>query len=142
MKQLNLILVIGLSLFFIYSESEASRKPNVVFIIADDLNDSINGFGGHPQAHTPNLDRLAKMGVRFTNAHCNAPMCAPSRPSLLSGIYPHRSGMVDGRRPFRSFPILEKAILFPEYMINCGYQAYSGGKLFHGIDKDNTVFGA
>ena len=61
MKQLNLILVIGLSLFFIYSESEASRKPNVVFIIADDLNDSINGFGGHPQAHTPNLDRLAKM---------------------------------------------------------------------------------
>ena len=142
MKQLNLILVIGLSLFFIYSESEASRKPNVVFIIADDLNDSINGFGGHPQAHTPNLNRLAKMGVRFTNAHCNAPMCAPSRPSLLSGIYPHRSGMVDGRRPFRSFPILEKAILFPEYMINCGYQAYSGGKLFHGIDKDNTVFGA
>ena len=39
------------------------------------------------------------------------------------------------------FQFLEKAILFPEHMINCGYQAYSGGKLFHGIDKDNTVFG-
>lgn len=61
----------------------AAEKKNVVFIICDDLNDSVHGFGGHPQAYTPNLDRLAKMGVRFTNAHSNAPMCAPSRPSML-----------------------------------------------------------
>ena len=56
----------------IVSFSEEKQKPNVVFIIVDDLNDWIGVMGGHPQTKTPNLDALAEDGVLFTNAHCNA----------------------------------------------------------------------
>ncbi|HBO57162.1 MAG TPA: hypothetical protein DD622_01855, partial [Opitutae bacterium] len=56
-----------------------ATQPNVIFIICDDLNDSIAGMGGHEQAQTPNITRLIEKGVRFTNAHCNAPICGPSR---------------------------------------------------------------
>jgi hypothetical protein len=70
----------------------APERPNVLFVICDDLNDSVEGMGGHPQARTPNLDRLMKSAVRFDNAHANAPMCGPSRAGLLSGLYPHHNG--------------------------------------------------
>ena len=69
-----------------------SNKPDVVFIIIDDLNDWIGVMEGHPQSKTPNLDALAKGGVLFTNAHCNAPQCGPSRTSLLQGLYPKSTG--------------------------------------------------
>lgn len=142
MKILNVKKGIGVLVLAASAALAAMSQKNVVFIIADDLNDSIAGLGGHPQAVTPNLDRLAEMGVRFTNAQSNSPMCAPSRPSLLSGLYPHRTGMVAGKPRFRTLPLLKDAVLFPSYLKENGYQCYSGGKIFHGIDKDNTVFGA
>lgn len=70
----------------------AGENPNVLLIICDDLNDYIEGLGGHPQAQTPNITRLSKSGVSFTQAHCNSPICAPSRASLFTGVYPHHSG--------------------------------------------------
>ncbi|MEM9079074.1 MAG: sulfatase [Verrucomicrobiota bacterium] len=111
-----------------------------MFLICDDLNDFVEGMGGHPQAYTPNISRLARMGVLFTNAHSNAPMCAPSRPSFLSGLYPSTTGIYDGKRPFRESPQLKDAVLFPAHFKANGYRAYSAGKLFH--DPDFTVFGA
>ena len=54
-------------------------RPNVLFIAVDDLNDWVGCLGGHPQAKTPNIDRLAKKGVLFEQAHCAAPLCSPSR---------------------------------------------------------------
>ncbi|NDH00437.1 MAG: choline-sulfatase, partial [Opitutae bacterium] len=54
-------------------------RPNVLLISIDDLNDWIGCLGGHPQAKTPNIDRLAARGVLFNNAHCQAPVCNPSR---------------------------------------------------------------
>ena len=119
-----------------------TSKKNVVFIICDDLPDSINGMGGHPQAYTPHIDRLSKMGVRFLNAQCNGPMCAPSRPSMLSGLYPHTTGLYSGQPLFRTLPKLKDAVLFPEYLSKHGYKSYSAGKIFHDIDADNRVFGA
>jgi arylsulfatase A-like enzyme len=119
-----------------------ARKKNVIFIICDDLNDSLHGFGGHPQAYTPNIDRLANMGVRFVNAQSNAPMCSPSRPSLLSGLYPSSTGMYAGKPRFRTLPKLKEAVLFPTHFKEYGYDAYCAGKLFHGVDKDMTIFGA
>ena len=71
---------------------EPSRKPNILFVICDDLNHYIEGMGGHRQAKTPNIKRLMQKGVTFTNAHTNHPACLPSRSSLFSGIYPHVSG--------------------------------------------------
>ncbi len=55
----------------------AERRPNVLFIAVDDLNDWVGCLGGHPQASTPNIDRLARRGTLFTNAHCQAPVVQP-----------------------------------------------------------------
>ena len=80
------ILCLLLSLF---SASHAAEKPNVLFIAVDDLNDWIGCMKGHPQALTPNMDRLAARGVLFTNAHCAAPACNPSRAAVFSGRMPN-----------------------------------------------------
>ena len=79
----------------------ASGKPNVLFIIADDLRDYAGWMGGHPQSLTPNMDRLAKMGMRFTNAHCNYALCNPSRTSLLTGMLPSSSGVFGNEQDWR-----------------------------------------
>ena len=69
----------------------AAGNPNVLLIVCDDLNSYIEGFGGHPQAKTPNIARLRDSGVSFQQAHCTSPICAPSRASFLTGLYPHTS---------------------------------------------------
>ncbi len=70
------------------SYTAATDRPNVVLIVCDDLNDYIESLGGHPQAQTPNIERLSKSGVCFAQAHCNIPICAPlsllKTPSALS----------------------------------------------------------
>ena len=65
-----------------------ARPMNVVFIAIDDLNTDL-GCYGHEQVQTPNMDRLAKMGVQFNNAYCQQPLCGPSRVSVMSGLRPN-----------------------------------------------------
>ena len=77
---------------------QAEDKPDVVFIIVDDLNDWIGCMDGHPQSKTPHMDALASRGTLFTNAHCQAPICGPSRGSFLSGLYPHQTGLYNQPR--------------------------------------------
>ena len=115
--------------------------PNVIFIVADDLNDYIDGMGGHPQAYTPNLKRLADRGVMFTNAHANAPLCTSSRASFLSGYLPSTSGKYHATRHFREHPVLSTAKLLPEQFRDNGFAVYGGGKIFHGQERENTVYG-
>jgi len=69
------------------------EKPNVLMIIADDLNDWIGCLNGHPDVTTPNLDRLAQRGLLFTNAHCVAPLCNPSRVATFTGQRPSKTGV-------------------------------------------------
>ena len=71
----------------------AKEKSNIVLISVDDLNDWIGVLGGHPQVKTPNIDALAAEGVIFTNAHCQSPVCNPSRASLMTSLYPSTSGV-------------------------------------------------
>ena len=71
--------------------AQAKPKPNVVLIVCDDLNDYITGMGGHPQARTPNVEKLARSGVAFKRAYSNNPVCAPSRSSFLTGMFPLES---------------------------------------------------
>src|SRR6478736_8285369 len=73
--------------------ADAPTRPNVLFIVADDLNDWVGFLGGHPQVKTPNMDRLTKRGIVFANAHCAAPLCSPSRAAVFSGKQPFRTGV-------------------------------------------------
>ena len=66
----------------------ATARPNVLFIAIDDLNDWVGCLGGHPQVQTPHIDALAARGTNFTNAHCQAPICNPSRISMFLGKLP------------------------------------------------------
>ncbi|MEL6104574.1 MAG: sulfatase-like hydrolase/transferase [Planctomycetota bacterium] len=104
-------------------------QPNVLFISVDDLNDWIGCLGGHPQAKTPNFDRLASSGLLFTNAHCPAPACNPSRGAILTGISPHKSGLYDNRQKMRER--MPDAELLPKYFSRHGYWSAGSGKLLH-----------
>ena len=75
------------------STAHADKPPNVLFIAVDDLRGWVGHLGGHPNAKTPNIDRLAKRGVSFAQAYCSAPLCNPSRISLLTGVAPYKSGV-------------------------------------------------
>lgn len=106
-----------------------SARPNILFISMDDLNDWIGCLGGHPQTVTPNLDRLAATGQLFTNAHCVAPACNPSRTAIMTGFSPHRSGLYDNGQKMRE--IMPGATLLPKHFANHGFQALGSGKLLH-----------
>ncbi|MEO0414532.1 MAG: sulfatase [Verrucomicrobiota bacterium] len=109
-----------------------SDKPNVLFIAIDDQNDWIGYIGGHPQAQTPHIDVLAKRGTAFTNAHCQSPLCNPSRTSVLIGRRPSSTGIYGLAPWFRSVPELRAIETLPQYFMRHGYSAYGAGKLFHG----------
>ncbi len=109
-----------------------AEKHNVLFISVDDLNDWVSCLGGHPDARTPNLDRLAARGVLFTNAHCSAPLCNPSRAGLMMGIRPSTSGVYDNRQPMRKSSRLQNAESLTQHFMAQGYKAVGGGKIYHG----------
>ena len=130
MKVLILLLAIFVlsSHILVAAPGEASR-PNVLFIAMDDLNDWIGCMGGHPQTITPNLDRLAASGILFTNAHCPAPACNPSRSAIFTGRAPPRSGLYDNLQKMREVMPTEKII--PQFLRDHGYHAAGSGKMLH-----------
>lgn len=126
----------------LFNKPDAQPK-NILLIICDDLNDTIAGMGGHPQARTPNIERLIARGMRFTNAHCNAPICGPSRASLWTGIYPHTSGLYgydQQKNHWRDNPTLKDAVTVFEHFMNNGHEVYGTGKVFHNGHEDNSVW--
>ena len=113
-----------------FAEDPVDSQPNVLFIAVDDLNDWIGCLKGHPQALTPNMDRLAKRGVLFSNAHCASPACNPSRAAVFSGLMPrvtkvwfNKSGPLETRYP--------SATQLSEAFSNAGYSTLGAGKLLH-----------
>jgi iduronate 2-sulfatase len=112
----------------------AGDHPNVVLIICDDLNGYVEGFGGHPQAQTPNIDRLSRSGVRFTQAHCNIPICAPSRSSFLTGLYPHTSGNFGFDRWDQNEILRNSRTIMDHFRAN-GYHTLGTGKLMHHLKR-------
>ena len=109
-------------------------KPNVLFIVIDDLNDWVGCLDGHPQARTPNIDRLAKRGTLFVNAHCQGPICGPSRASLLSGRYPHTTGVY--QQPAGKAMERDKTFFHGQMVSHTfaghGYRTLAVGKITHG----------
>ncbi len=126
----------------------ADKKPNVLFIAIDDLNDWTGCLAGHPQARTPHMDRLASRGTLFTNAHCQAPLCNPSRTSVLTGLRPSTTGIYALEPWFRTVDRLRERDSLPQHFMASGYRTMSVGKIWHGAyppkeDRPNefTVFG-
>ena len=111
------------------SEDDTVRgRPNVLLIVADDLNCSL-GCYGDLSAHTPCLDNLADEGIRFEQAHCQYPLCGPSRTSFLTGLYPNQSGVRENRVVLRD--ALPEVVTLPQLFRQNGYEVVRVGKLFH-----------
>jgi arylsulfatase A-like enzyme len=111
---------------------QAQDRPNVLMIVLDDMNDWLGVMGGHPQSKTPNMDRLAKEGILFLNAHNNVAVCSPSRASFMSGVHPLTSGCWGFDNPLKN-EVLRHTKTLPEYARENGYTAYQTGKVFHHI---------
>ena len=110
----------------------APTKPNVLFIAIDDQNDWIGCMGGHPLAKTPNIDSLAERGTLFLNAHCQAPLCNPSRTSLMTGLRSTTTGVYGLAPWFRNVPDLKDLVTLPQHFKKSDYKTYCTGKIFHG----------
>ncbi|MFI5170914.1 MAG: sulfatase-like hydrolase/transferase [Chitinophagales bacterium] len=134
--QLKQFFLLGIFLFpsFVYSQAP---KPNIIFIVFDDLNDYVEGFNGHPQIETPNLFALGQKGTLFLNAFTTAPLCGPSRASFLLGKYPDYTGIYRNEpfncNNFRSnFPDDKYLVTVPEWLKDsAGYFTYNIDKIFH-----------
>jgi len=120
------------------SWATASEKPNVLLIVCDDLNDYIESLGGHPQAQTPNIERLSESGICFTQAHCNIPICAPSRSSFLTGLYPHTSRNFGFDRWDRNEVLQNSRTIMDHFRAN-GYHTLGTGKLMHHLNRKEWV---
>jgi len=107
----------------------AQDKPNVLFISVDDLNDWTGISKGHPDVKTPNLDRLAKRGVYFTNAHASVAVCTPSRLSVLSSLSPVTTGCYTNKSGTPNQEVWNEVNLLPAYFRQNGYRTMGCGKI-------------
>lgn len=122
------------------SESINKIKPNVILIAVDDLNDWIGCLGGHPQAQTPNIDRLAAKGMLFTNAQSQSPVCNPSRASMMTSLYPSTTGIYFLEPDIAESEIAKKNTLMPQRFQEEGYFVTGAGKLFHNAPGINESY--
>ena len=114
------------------STADASKppdKPNVLMIIADDLNDWVGCLGGHPDVKTPNIDRLARRGLLFANAHCAAPVCNPSRVATFTGRRPSSTGIYNNAPVWHE--VMPGVASIPQHFKASGYYTAGGGKVYH-----------
>src|SRR5690606_6974193 len=137
---LPIILIFGILVSCKEKEIKLER-PNVLMICVDDLNDWIGVMGGHPNAITPNMDKLASRGVLFTNAYCQVPICGPSRASIMTGLRPSTTGIYGQITDdeIRTASNATKDIIFlPKYFKNNGYHTMGKGKIFHEFAPDGV----
>ena len=112
--------------------ANAPRRPNVVFILTDDMRWDAMSIAGNPHVQTPNLDRLAAEGVYFRNAFCTTSLCSPSRATILSGLYAHRHGVSNN---FTEYP--NDLPSFPRQLQAAGYKTAYIGKYHMGEENDD-----
>lgn len=151
MNRINNLLIIAVVAFIFgctqgqksSAPQSISQPPNVLFIAVDDLNTWLGAFGGYSNSKTPNIDRLAAQGVIFTNAHCQAPLCGPSRASIMTGLRPSTTGIYgmtpDDKVRWEGNAETKGITFLPEYFSNNGYHTMGIGKLFH-IHSPDSIF--
>jgi arylsulfatase A-like enzyme len=121
------LIVISLSIEI----SAQNEKYNVLFIAIDDLNDYVSVLQDYPGVKTPNLDKFSKKSVVFKHAYCSAPVCNPSRLSLLTGKSPINTGLYELLNSYKNSEVASKAALLPELFKQNGYTTMWSGKIFH-----------
>jgi iduronate 2-sulfatase len=112
----------------------SASRPNVLFVMSDDMNNDFGGVSHLADVKAPHLDRLSREGVRFERAYCQYPVCNPSRVSLLSGLYPTRTQVLDNITPPRY--AVPDFVTLPQYFRRHGYNAAYVGKIFHSSQLD------
>ncbi|MFO1020715.1 MAG: sulfatase [Planctomycetales bacterium] len=117
---------------YLRAAEAAAKRTNVLFIMADDLNNDLGCYGSKV-VKSPQIDRLASHGVRFDRAYCNYPVCNCSRASMLSGRYTDRIGIVDNVTPPRKN--LPDVVMLPEFFRKQRYVTRKVGKIFHTGDE-------
>lgn len=130
-KKIQIHILILLSLPLFVSCSKVEQKPNVLFIAVDDMADWVGFLDGHPDAITPNMDRLASQGIYFTNAHCVSPICGPSRAAILTGMRPETTGCYTNQGTYIDY--VPNAVSLPRYFIDHDYYVMGAGKINHSL---------
>jgi len=129
------VLLAGSALAHSSSNEQSDEKPNVLFIVVDDLNDWIGPYGGHPQTLTPNINRLAASGaLTMMNAQCPATVCCPSRSAFMTGLRPSTTGVYGNTQNLRDSPLAAAVPTMSQYFSQNGYFSLSTGKIFHKHD--------
>src|SRR5262245_12493606 len=134
-EMLPILLALALS----SGQAASAGRPNVVLIIADDLNVELGTYGS-PIVRTPNIDRLAARGVRFDRAYSQFPVCNPSRASLLSGRRPETTGVLNNTTDPRKQ--LAGVTLLPEHFQGHGYRTIGLGKIAHDTFPESVSWSA
>lgn len=138
-----LVCLVALCAFSIALQAQKKEQPNIVIMIADDISRDDFGCYGHPVIKTPNIDALAKNGIKFTNATLTTSSCSPSRISIITGRYPHNTGACELHTP-----LAENQVVFPKLLREAGYYSAQAGKwhlgksssdpsgvAYHGFDR-------
>jgi len=123
----------------VFAQGTESKKPNILLIAVDDLNDWVGCMGGHPQAKTPNIDQLATRGVLFSNAHCQSPVCNPSRASMMTSLYPATTGIYFLYPDLSESDVAQKNTLLTSRFQRDGYHVTGAGKLYHGKQNEKYM---
>lgn len=122
------------SLSYLFAQPQL-KKPNILIIVADDQGYAdFSAYGGSPDVHTPNLDRLSEMGTRFTNAYATSPICSPSRAGILTGRYQERWG----NRWFQMGGLPASELTLAEFLKRHGYHTIEIGKSHYSDRIDDT----
>lgn len=122
-------------------DDENRDRMNVLMIIMDDMCDWVHFLGGHDQAITPNLDRLASRGISFSNAYAAVPFSNPSRTALLTGMFPNTTGVYQNSHNMGDSPAVRNAVLLPEHFHDNGYETIWAGKIFHTRPDEKRLSG-
>lgn len=131
-------LLIGLA-NLLAASALAEKKPNVLFVIIDDLNDYVSLLENYPGIQTPNLDRFAKTSMNFSRGYCAGPICNPSRTALISGLAPYSSGVYGNKDHITQSSLVMESVLLPEQFQANGYHTMWNGKLFHSRPDDSRL---
>src|SRR4051812_33050364 len=114
----------------------AAERPNILWLTCEDISPNLGCYGDH-FAITPNIDAFAARGMRYTNAISNAPVCAPARTTIITGLYPPSTG-AEHMRSMVNLPASFR--LFPQYLRDAGYYATNNSKEDYNVEKPGKIW--